>query len=90
MQFFVAEKHHFFGKFTSKERRSTCILLELFHPMHQIVTVHAEFIQSSYIIIAYFYLAENKCLFKYINGASGSVKAISKVIHIINTDLQVS
>ncbi|XP_028415396.1 E3 ubiquitin-protein ligase HECW2-like [Dendronephthya gigantea] len=32
--------------------------------------------------------ADNKCLFKYINGASGRVKAISQVIHIINTDLE--
>ena len=35
-------------------------------------------------------LAENKCLFKYVNGTSGSIKATSQVIHIINTELQVS
>jgi hypothetical protein len=35
-------------------------------------------------------IAENKCLFKYVNGTSGSIKATSQVIHIINTELQVS
>lgn len=35
------------------------------------------------------YLVENKCLFKYVDGALGSVKAVSNVVHIINTELQV-
>lgn len=62
--------------------------LGLVHVQYKIIVIgnfSVNWIANEIICIVLFYFpVENKCIFKYINGNSGSVKAISPTLYIYN------